>query len=134
MIPAFAEPNIHGCLGPRGASQKIELVFSASPKTVSEEPQESLIPALTRTGRDLAAARTILRFSFRCVFMRNGGKLSHRFKVSLLAIYSHETCNQLASYSECCAIGIPLLPCVLVCQSQIGIRLGANSAASTSTR
>ena len=44
-----------------------------------------------------------------------------RFKVSLLAIYSHEIGNQLASYSQCCAIGIPLLPCVFIYQSQIGI-------------
>jgi hypothetical protein len=29
--------------GPQGPSQKIELVFSASPKTVTGEPEESLI-------------------------------------------------------------------------------------------
>ena len=32
---------------------------------------------------------------FVAVLCRNAGELSHRFKVSLLAIYSHEICHQL---------------------------------------
>ena len=75
---------------------------------------------------DLAACalydlEIFLSLRFLC---HNAGKLSHRLKVSLLAINSHEICNQLASYSECCAIGIPLLPCVFIYQSQIGVPPG----------
>jgi len=57
--------------GPRGPSQKIELVFSASPKTVSGEPQESFDfhRSLGQGGTWQSARFTILRFSFRWVFM-----------------------------------------------------------------
>ena len=57
--------------GPRGPSQKIELVFAASPETVSGEPQESfyLRRSLGTAGGTWQSARsTILRFSFRCGF------------------------------------------------------------------
>ena len=123
-------------LGPRGPSQKIELCSLPVPKqSVGSLRKFDFRRSLGQGGTWQSARFTILRFSFRCGFLcRNAGKLSHRFKVSLLAIYSHQICNQLASYSQCCAIGIPLLPCVFIYQSQIGIRLGANFAASTSTR
>ena len=106
--------------GRSGPSQKIELVFSASPETVSEEPQESfnLHRSLGTAGGTWQSARfTILKFSFRCGFLcRSAGEHSHRFKVSLLAIYGHKICNQLASYSESCAIGIHLLSRILIYQ------------------
>jgi len=56
--------------GPRGPSQKIELVFSASPETVSGEPKESLDfrRSLGQGGTWQPARFTILRFSFRCGF------------------------------------------------------------------
>jgi len=56
--------------GPRGPSQKIELVFSASPKTVSGEPEESFDfhRSLGQGGTWQSARFTILRFSFRCGF------------------------------------------------------------------
>ena len=110
--------------GRRGPSQKIELVFSASPETVSGEPKESLdFRRSLGQGRDLAACalydlEIFLSLRFLC---RNAGETAYRFKVSLLAIYNHEICNQLASYGECCTVGIPLLPCVFIYQSQIGI-------------
>ena len=110
--------------GPRGPSQKIELVFTASPETVSGEPEESFDfrRSLGQGGTWQSARFTILRFSFRCGFLcRNAGEPSHRLKVSLLPIYNHEVCNQLPSNSECCAISIPLLPCVFIYQSQIRI-------------
>ncbi len=100
-------------------------MFSASPETVSGEPRESS-PSLTRTGRDLAACalydlEIFLSLRFLC---RNASEPAYRFKVSLLAIYNHEICNQLASYSEGCAVGIPLLPCVFISPGQIGIPPG----------
>jgi len=52
---------------------------------------------------------------------RNAGEPAYRFKVSLLPIYHHEICNQLASYRECCAVGVPLLACVLIYQREIRI-------------
>jgi hypothetical protein len=55
--------------GPRGPSQKIELVFSASPETVSGEPKESYFCRSLGQGGTWQPARfTILRFSFRCGF------------------------------------------------------------------
>jgi hypothetical protein len=72
VVPAFAEPDIHWLPRARKRpSQKIELVFSASPETVSGEPQESfnLRRSLGTAGGTWQSARfTILRFSFRCGF------------------------------------------------------------------
>jgi hypothetical protein len=51
-------------------------------------------------------------------------KSGHFNVLPTLAIYNHEICNQLASYSECCTVGIPVLPCVLIYQNQIGIPSG----------
>ena len=52
---------------------------------------------------------------------RNADEPAYRFKISLFAICGHEIRNQLASYGECCAIGIPLLPCIFIYQGQIRI-------------
>ena len=75
-----------------------------------------------RGGTWQPARFTILKIFLSLRFLcRNAGETAYRFKVSLLAIYNHEICNQLASYGECCTVGIPLLPCVFIYQSQIGI-------------
>ena len=112
--------------GPQGPSQKIELVFTASLETVSGEPEEicDFRRSLGQGGTWQSARFRILRFSFRCGFVflrRNAGEPAYRFKVAPLAIYYHEICNQLASYSECCAVGVPLLACVLIYQREIRI-------------
>lgn len=123
VVPAFAEPDIH--LLPRaGFGPRRRLSWCSLP--VPKQSVGSLGRVLRRSlgqGETWQSARfRILRFSFRCGFLcRCRSELSQRLKVSLLAIYSHEISHQFASHSECCAIGIPLQPRVLVYQSQIRI-------------
>jgi hypothetical protein len=56
VVPASAEPDIHLLpRGPHRPSQKIELVFSASPETVRGEPQKSFdLHRSLGQARDLA--------------------------------------------------------------------------------
>ena len=49
VVPALKQNRTSiCCLGPQGPSQKIELVFSASPETIRREPPELLAPSLSR--------------------------------------------------------------------------------------
>jgi len=111
-------------------------VFSANPETVSGEPQEGLISVAhsVRRGTRQPACSTILRFSLSLRFLcRDAGELSHRLKVSLLSIYCHQISHQLASYSECCAIGVPSCRAFSYTKARSGFRLGANFVASIRT-
>jgi hypothetical protein len=108
--------------GPRAPSQKIELVFSAGPKTVSGEPEESFDfhRSLGQGGTWRPARFTILRFSFRCGFMPQCRRTLAPVQ-SLAARDLQPRDMQRASYRECCAISIPLLPCIFIYQIQIKI-------------
>jgi hypothetical protein len=123
--------------GPRGPSQKIELVFSASPETVSGEPKESFDfrRSLGQGGTWQPARFTILRFSFRCGFYaamparpRTGSK--SRCSRSTTMRYA----TNLRATASVAQLAFPFCRAFSYTKARSGFRLGANFAASTRTR
>jgi hypothetical protein len=138
VVPAFAEPDIHLLpWGPRGPSQKIELVFTAGPETVSGEPEESFDfrRSLGQGGTWQSARFRILRFSFRCGFY---AAIPASSRTGSKSLCSRSTAMRYATNLRATAsvaqLAFPFCRAFSYTKARSGFRLGANFAASTRTR
>src|ERR1700728_2822852 len=107
-----------GFLGP---SQKIELVFSASPETIRRSLRRSALLRSVGNRQDLAVCASMILFlSYQGSFLRCSDlPLLGGNKLAILPIHGQQPCHHLAGYGQRGSVPVALLHRLLVDQSQL---------------
>src|SRR5260370_33937318 len=106
----WAEPDIHLLSrAPKGPSQKIEFVFSASPETIRREPREDDLLRSVGNMQDLAVCAICSSCLFRQYLCCRSPAFFRGYELSFLPIHGQQIGDHLPGYGECRPIPISFL-------------------------